>query len=79
MAQKITVRFPQPPQEYQVGQFNELTRSLEQMVLQLNNTYSNNIPENQANAMSWFLGGDSTKTVYSWNATSAGKIFVLGF
>ena len=55
MAQKITVRFPKAAQEYQVGQFNELTRSLEQMVLQLNNTYSNNIPENQANAMGWFL------------------------
>ena len=55
MAQKIVARFPKAPQEYQVGQFNELTRSLEQMVLQLNNTYSNNIPENQANAMGWFL------------------------
>ena len=55
MAQKITTRFPKAPQEYQVGQFNELTRSLEQLILQLNNTYSNNIPENQANAMGWFL------------------------
>ena len=55
MAQKIVVRFPKAPQEYEVGQFNELTRSLEQLILQLNNTYSNNIPENQANAMGWFL------------------------
>ena len=55
MAQKITLRFPKAPQEYEVGQFNELTRSLEQLILQLNNTYSNNIPENQSNAMGWFL------------------------
>jgi len=55
MAQKITLRFPKAPQEYQVGQFNELTRSLEQLVLQLNTSYSNNIPENESNAMGWFL------------------------
>jgi len=55
MAQKITIRFPKAPQEYKVGQFNELTRSLEQLILQLNNTYSNNIPENESNAMGWFL------------------------
>jgi len=55
MAQKIVVRFPKAPQEYQVGQFNELTRSLEQLILQLNTSYSNNIPENESNAMGWFL------------------------
>ena len=55
MAQKIVVRFPKAPKEYEVGQFNELTRSLEQLILQLNNTYSNNIPENESNAMGWFL------------------------
>ena len=76
---KITTTFPQPPVAYNQGQFNELTRSLEQLVLQLNNTYSNNIPENEANAVSWFLGGDSTKTTYSWNTTSTGKALVFGF
>ena len=55
MASKITVRFPNAPQQYEVGQFNELTRALEQLILQLNNTYSNNIPENESNAMGWFL------------------------
>ena len=55
MAQKITIRFPKAPKEYEVRQFNELTRSLEQLVLQLNNTYSNNIPENESIAMGWFI------------------------
>jgi hypothetical protein len=55
MASKITVRFPNAPQQYQQSQINELIRSLEQTVLQLNNSFSNKIPENEAERVGWFL------------------------
>ena len=54
---KITTTFPQAPVQYNQGQFNELIRALDSIVLQLNNTFTNSIPEEEATAMSWFLGG----------------------
>ena len=55
MASKLTVRFPNAPPQYQQPQINELIRSLEQTVLQLNNTFSNKIPENESERVGWFI------------------------
>jgi len=55
MASKITVRFPNAPERYQQSQINELIRSLEQTILQLNNSFSNKIPENESERVGWFI------------------------
>lgn len=53
---KITnVRLPSvASREYNPEQFNQLVRSLEQVILQLNNTYTPIVTENTASAVSWF-------------------------
>ena len=55
---KITnVRLPNAAtQAYSPEQFNQLVRSLEQIVLQLNATYTSTTDENIASAQSWFGG-----------------------
>ena len=56
MAQKIIrLGFPKASQEYKAGQLDQLVNTLEQMVLQLNNTFSNNIPEENAEQQGWFF------------------------
>ena len=46
MAQKIIrLGFPKAAQEYKAGQLDQLVNTLEQMVLQMNTTFSNQIPE----------------------------------
>ena len=55
MASKITVRFPNAPQQYEQGQLNELIRSLEQTILQLNTSFSNKIPENESERVGCFI------------------------
>jgi hypothetical protein len=55
---KITnVRLPNASAAYDPSQFNQLVRSLEQIILQLNNTYASVVDQDQAAATSWFAGG----------------------
>jgi hypothetical protein len=55
---KITnVRLPNANQSgYDPSQFNQLVRSLEQIILQLNTAYSPVVTENTDQAYAWFLG-----------------------
>jgi hypothetical protein len=56
---KITnVRLPNAaPIDYDPQQFNQLVRSLEQVIFQLNNTYTPVTSEDKAGAATWFTGG----------------------
>jgi hypothetical protein len=54
MSKIFNVRLPNASTEYDPGQFNQLVRSLEQIVLQLNNTYGSVTDQNQAAAAAWF-------------------------
>jgi hypothetical protein len=55
---KITnVRLPNASPAYDASQFNQLVRSLEQIVLQLNNTYTPVTSENTAGAATWMAMG----------------------
>jgi len=58
---KITnVRLPNAAAgQYSPEQFNQLVRSLEQVILQLNATYTPTVTQDTAGAMSWFGGGAS--------------------
>jgi hypothetical protein len=40
---------------YSPEQFNQLVRSLEQVVLQLNSNYTPNVSENKNEALTWFF------------------------
>jgi hypothetical protein len=55
---KITnVRLPTvASREYNPEQFNQLVRSLEQIIFQLNQTYAPIVTENKDEAMIWFSG-----------------------
>ena len=57
MSKIFNVRLPNASQQYDPGQFNQLVRSLEQVILQLNNTYGSVTDQNQATAASWFGKG----------------------
>ena len=58
MSKIFNVRLPNAaPQQYDPNQFNQLVRSLEQVIFQLNNTYTPVTSENTAGAASWFAGG----------------------
>jgi len=56
---KITnVRLPNAAtQGYSAEQFNQLVRSLEQVIFQLNNTYTPVTSDDKAAALSWLVGG----------------------
>lgn len=56
MSKINTVRLPNAPMQYAPGQFDQLVRSLEQIILQLNSTYTPITSENKASAETWFLG-----------------------
>ena len=55
---KITnVRLPSvASREYNPEQFNQLVRSLEQIIFQLNQTYTQTVSENKDEALTWFFG-----------------------
>jgi hypothetical protein len=54
------VRLPNAAtQGYSAEQFNQLVRSLEQVILQLNTTYVPTVSESRATALSWFSGGNA--------------------
>ena len=57
MSKIFNVRLPNASPEYNAQQFDQLVRSLEQIVLQLNNTYTSIPDQNQAAAAAWFGGG----------------------
>lgn len=57
MSKILNVRLPDAGAQYNQQQFNQLVRSLEQIVLQLNSTYSSVSDQNQAAAVSWFGAG----------------------
>ena len=56
MAQKIVrLGFPKASREYTAGQLDQLVDTLEQLVQQLNTTFSNRIPENDSEQQAWFF------------------------
>lgn len=70
---KITnVRLPNAvSQNYDPQQFNQLVRSLEQIILQLNSTYTPVTSENTLGALSWFESrGESDMNGFPFSATS---------
>lgn len=70
---KITnVRLPNAvSQNYDPQQFNQLVRSLEQVILQLNSTYTPVTSENTLGALSWFESrGESDMNGFPFSATS---------
>jgi hypothetical protein len=57
MSKILNVRLPNAtPREYSPEQFNQLVRSLEQVILQLNTTYTPTATENTAAQGQWFGG-----------------------
>ena len=58
MSKIFNVRLPNAaPAQYSPQQFDQLVRSLEQIVLQLNSTYTSITDQNTSAAASWFGGG----------------------
>jgi hypothetical protein len=57
MSKIFNVRLPNASSQYSAEQFNQLVRSLEQIVLQLNSTYGSVFDQNQSAAASWFGSG----------------------
>jgi len=57
MSKINNVRLPNARPEYSAEQFDQLVRSLEQVVFQLNNTYTPTTSEDKAGAGAWFAAG----------------------
>jgi hypothetical protein len=58
MSKIFNVRLPNAAAAgYSQEQFDQLVRSLEQVIFQLNNTYTANISDDKAGASSWFAAG----------------------
>ena len=56
MSQKIVrLGFPKAKAEYTPAQLDQLVDTLEQLVQQLNTTFSNQIPENNSEQQAWFF------------------------
>lgn len=55
MAKIFNVRLPNASAEYQPEQFDQLVRSLEQIILQLNTSYTSTPDQNQLGASSWLM------------------------
>jgi FlaG/FlaF family flagellin (archaellin) len=57
MSKILNVRLPNAaPSDYSPQQFDQLVRSLEQIVFQLNNTYTPQVTENNQSELDWFTG-----------------------
>jgi hypothetical protein len=57
MSKIFNVRLPNAVSgTYDPQQFNQLVRSLEQIVLQLNSSYTPVVTEDKDQAQAWFLG-----------------------
>ena len=61
MAKILNVRLPDAGAQYNQQQFNQLVRSLEQVILQLNTTYTPVSSENTLGAVSWFESRGETE------------------
>ena len=58
MSKINNVRLPNAAQQgYSAEQFDQLVRSLEQVIFQLNNTYTPTVSDDKAGAGSWFAAG----------------------
>tara|TARA_R100001594_G_scaffold7394_1_gene20033 strand:+ start:2511 stop:2681 length:171 start_codon:yes stop_codon:yes gene_type:complete len=55
MAQITVLGYPNIRDQVEARQINQLSNTLEQIVKQLNTTFTNNIPEENAEQMGWFL------------------------
>ncbi len=56
MAQKIVrLGFPKAKAEYTAAQLDQLVDTLEQLIQQLNTTFSNQIPEENSEQQAWFF------------------------
>jgi len=56
MAQKIVrLGFPKARPEYTPSQLDQLMDTLEQLIQQLNTTFSNQIPEETSEQQAWFF------------------------
>lgn len=56
MAKILNVRLPNAGPQYEPQQFNQLVRSLEQVILALNSTYGSVTDQDVSGAQSWFNG-----------------------
>jgi len=56
MSKITSVRLPNASPAYDASQFNQLVRSLEQIILQLNSTYTPVVTEDKDQAQTWFFG-----------------------
>jgi hypothetical protein len=56
MSKIFNVRLPNASPQYDAQQFDQLVRSLEQIVLQLNSSYTPTTTEDKDQAQTWFLG-----------------------
>ena len=57
MSKIVNVRLPNAVgRDYSPQQFDQLVRSLEQIILQLNSSYTPTVTENRDQAQTWFLG-----------------------
>lgn len=54
MAKLTLQRFPDPPQEYDARNFNELIRQLEALIQQLNSSYTQDSLD-EATRRAWFF------------------------
>lgn len=59
MAKIFNVRLPDAGAQYSSTQFNQLVRSLEQVILQLNNSYTSTINDDVSSALTYFEAGGS--------------------
>ena len=53
---KITVRIPEPKEEYDFSNQKQINRTLTSLIEQLNSTYLNQQKEEQER-FTWFIGG----------------------
>jgi hypothetical protein len=56
MSKINNVRLPNAAPQYSAEQFNQLVRSLEQVIFQLNASYTPTVTEDKDQAQAWFLG-----------------------
>lgn len=71
MSKIFNVRLPNAAAvNYSQEQFDQLVRSLEQVIFQLNNTYTPVVSENTAGALSWFESRGESEVSSSFSPTS---------
>jgi hypothetical protein len=58
MSKILNVRLPNASPQYSPQQFDQLVRSLEQVVLALNSSYGSTADQNQAGASTWFASAN---------------------